>query len=139
MQVHELIKSYRNANDLTQEEMGEKLNMTEQTYGRMERGETAMTENKINAFAKLLDKTPREIREMAEKGQLFPLVQENENHGTLETGQIGHLTIHNYYGDQDLSLQIEHLNSLLAEKDKLLATKDEQIATLKLLVESLQK
>lgn len=139
MQVHELMKSYRNANDLTQEEMGKKLNMTEQTYGRMERGETTMTENKINAFARLLDKSPREIREMAEKGQLFPLVQENENHGTLETGQIGHLTIHNYYGDKELSLQIKHLNHLLAEKNKLLVAKDEQIATLQLLVQSLQK
>lgn len=139
MQVNELIKSYRVANDLTQAEMGQKMNMTEQTYGRMERGNTAMNENKINAFAKLVNKTPREIRQMADDGKLFPLLQENENNTTQDSSQIGNLIINHYYGDKELAVQLEHLNHLLVEKDKLLVAKDEQIATLQALVQSLQK
>lgn len=146
MQVNELIKSYRTANDLSQEEMGKKMNLSEQTYGRMERGETPMNDNKINAFAKIIQKTPREVREMAEKNQSFPLLQENENNTTQDSSQIGNLIINNYYGEKEVSLQIENLQNLLAEKDKLLlekdkllAAKDEQIATLQLLVQSLKK
>lgn len=137
MQVNELIKSYRMANALTQQEMADKLNMSKQTYARMEKGQTTMTENKVNTFAKLVNKTPREIREMADDGKLFHLLQDNENH---DNGTISNLTINNnYYGEKTFNQQIENLNTLLAEKDKLLAAKDEQIALLQELVKSLQK
>lgn len=140
MLVNEFIKSYRIANALTQRDMAEKLHMTTQTYARMEKGETRMTEDKLNNFAKLVQKTPREIREMAEKGQLFSLFQENENNNNHDNGHISNLTINNnYYGDKELSQEIEHLKNLLAEKDKIIAMQAEQLETLQTLLKSSAK
>lgn len=130
MLVNELIKSYRMANALTQRDMAEKLHMSKQTYARMEKGETRMTEEKINTFAKLVQKTPREIRDMADKGQLFPLLQENENHATQETGNNNNITINHYYGDKEVSLENQHLRNLLAEKDKQIALLENLLAAL---------
>lgn len=140
MLVNEFIKSYRIANALTQRDMAEKLHMTTQTYARMEKGETRMTEDKLNNFAKLVHKTPREIREMAEKGQLFSLFQENENNSNHDNGHISNLTINNnYYGDKELSQEIEHLKNLLAEKDKIIAMQAQQLETLQTLLKSSAK
>lgn len=130
MYVRDLIKSYRTVNGLTQQEMADKMNMSKQTYARMEKGKTEMTDNKINAFSKIIKKTPSEIREMADKGQLFPVLQENENHATQETGNNNNITINHYYGDKELSLENQYLRNLLAEKDKQIALLENLLATL---------
>lgn len=120
MLVNELIKSYRMANGLTQQEMAEKMHMSKQTYARMEKGETEMTDTKVKAFAKVIGKTSQEVREMADKSQISSLFQDNENHAQ-DNGQISNLTINNYYGDVELNLRIQYLENLLVEKEKRIA------------------
>lgn len=138
MLVRELMKWYRISNDLSQEEMGKKMKMTKQTYARLEKGETQMNDNKIAAFAGILNKTPKEIREIAEEGKLFQLLQQNENN--YDNGSTASLTInHNYYGDKELHLENEHLKKLLAEKERFIAVQAEQIEILKSQIQLLKK
>lgn len=138
MLVRELMKWYRISNDLSQEEMGKKMKMTKQTYARLEKGETQMNDNKIAAFAGILNKTPKEIREIAEEGKLFQLLQQNENN--YDNGSTASLTInHNYYGDKELHLENEHLKKLLAEKERLIVAQAEQIEILKSQIKLLKK
>lgn len=138
MLVRELMKWYRISNDLSQEEMGKKMKMTKQTYARLEKGETQMNDNKIAAFAGILNKTPKEIREIAEEGKLFQLLQQNENN--YDNGSTASLTInHNYYGDSEIHLEIEHLKNLLAEKERLIVSQAEQITALKAQIKLLEK
>lgn len=138
MLVRELMKWYRISNDLSQEEMGKKMKMTKQTYARLEKGETQMNDNKIAAFAAILNKTPKEIREIAEEGKLFQLLQQNENN--YDNGSTASLTInHNYYGDKELHLENEHLKKLLAEKERFIAVQAEQIEILKSQIQLLKK
>lgn len=146
MLVRELMKWYRISNDLSQEEMGKKMKMTKQTYARLEKGETQMNDNKIAAFAGILNKTPKEIREIAEEGKLFQLLEQNENNSDNGSTSSNLIINHNYYGDKELHLEIEYLKNLLAEKDKQLAEKEkviisqaEQIGTLKARLELSKK
>lgn len=54
MNIHEKIKVLRLFNDLTQEEMAEKLGYSVQGYAKIERGETDPTLGKLEAIAKVL-------------------------------------------------------------------------------------
>jgi transcriptional regulator with XRE-family HTH domain len=54
MNIHEKIKVLRLFNDLTQEEMAEKLGYSVQGYAKIERGETDPTIGKLEAIANAL-------------------------------------------------------------------------------------
>lgn len=142
MLIRELMKWYRISNDLSQKEMGKKMKMTTQTYARLEKGETQMNDNKIAAFAQAINKTPKEIREIAEEGKLFQLLQENEisyDNGSTSSHSSNLIINHNYYGDKELNLEIEHLKNLLLEKDKLITSLTDQITSLKAQIKLLEK
>lgn len=136
MTLHEVIKSYRLASNLTQEEMAEKMHMTEQTYLRWEKGKTKMTDEKLQLFAKAIGKSTDDIRAAVQDNNVINLLDEN-NH---DNGHISNLTINNnYYGDKELSQEIEHLKNLLAEKDKIIAMQAQQLETLQTLLKSSAK
>lgn len=135
MTLHEVIKSYRLASNLTQEEMAEKMHMTEQTYLRWETGKTKMTDEKLGLFARAIGKSVDEIRSAVKDGNAINLLQQdNEYH---DGGTISNLTINNnYYGEQVLIKEIEHLKNIITEKDKVILAQEKQIKTLEKLVES---
>lgn len=137
MTLHEVIKSYRLASNLTQEEMADKMRMTEQTYLRWENGKTKMTDEKLQLFAKAIGKSTDEIRAAVQDGNSINLLQQdNEYH---DGGTVSNLTINYYYGNKELSQEIEHLKNLLAEKDKIIAMQAQQLETLQTLLKSSAK
>lgn len=143
MTIHEVIKSYRVASQLSQEQMAEKMHMTEQTYARWENGKTKMTNERLELFAKTIGKTANEIRDAVKEGHAINLL----NADIHDSNDAQKVVINNYYyGETELSLEIQHLKNLLAEKDKQLIEKEkviisqaEQIGTLKAHLELLQK
>lgn len=114
MEVHELIKSYRTVQGLTQQQMADKMKMDKQTYARMENGSTKMTDKKLETFAKITGKSVREIREAAEDNKLVNILHDNQ----IYEDASGVVVNNYYYGNHELQLEIEHLKSLLIEKDK---------------------
>lgn len=134
MTLHEVIKSYRLASNLTQEEMADKMRMTEQTYLRWENGKTKMTDEKLQLFAKAIGKSTDEIRAAVQDGNSINLLQQdNEYH---DGGTVSNLTINYYYGNKELSQEIEYLKNLLAEKDKIISMQAQQLETLQTLLKS---
>lgn len=143
MTIHEIIKSYRIASQLSQEQMAEKMHMTEQTYARWENGKTKMTNERLELFAKTIGKTANEIRDAVKEGHAINLLNA-DIHDSHDAQKV--VINHNYYGETELSLEIQHLKNLLAEKDKQLAEKEkviisqaEQIGTLKARLELSKK
>lgn len=129
--TNEKVKQLRESKKLTQSQMAEKMNISTNAYGRLERGETEMTERKLKQIAKVLEINDfTKILSTPYDKVLFLLNESNENS-----------IIHSQYYNADLELKFENekLALLLDEQKKLLAAKDEQIQLLKELVKSLQK
>lgn len=129
--TNEKVKQLRESKKLTQSQMAEKMNISTNAYGRLERGETEMTERKLEQIAKVLEINDfTKILSTPYDKVLFLLNESNENS-----------IIHSQYYNADLELKFENekLALLLDEQKKLLAAKDEQIQLLKELVKSLQK
>lgn len=129
--TNEKVKQLRESKKLTQSQMAEKMNISTNAYGRLERGETEMTERKLEQIAKVLEINDfTKILSTPHDKVLFLLNESNENS-----------IIHSQYYNADLELKFENekLALLLDEQKKLLAAKDEQIQLLKELVKSLQK
>jgi transcriptional regulator with XRE-family HTH domain len=55
------IKRIREMKGKTQEEIAEKLNLTAQAYGRMERGETSINTERLGKIAEALDVSVEDI------------------------------------------------------------------------------
>lgn len=141
------IKNLREAKHLTQEEMAQKMYIHANTYGRLERGETKMTEHRLEQVAGIFDVNVADILATPEDKVIF-LIAENklsENSGNINLGYVNEM---NHYDDNKSKIQlltekINALNTLLEEKEKRLNEKDdliklqkEKITLLQNLVES---
>lgn len=132
---------------MTQSDMAKKMNIATNTYGRLERGETQMSERRLKQVSEIFNTDAAKILSTP-TDRIVLLVTENtvtESESTLNTI--------NYYGNGELQVQNEKLQLMLAgkekelaekekllvEKDKLLAAKDEQIALLNELLKQLKQ
>ena len=61
IEVYQAIKELRIAKGYSQTQMAKKLNISQGSYGRVERGETPLTIERLNEVAKLLDASVEEI------------------------------------------------------------------------------
>ncbi|RRD88749.1 helix-turn-helix domain-containing protein [Conchiformibius steedae] len=146
MTTNQKMKKLREASNMTQSDMAKKMNIAINTYGRLERGETHMSERRLKQVSEIFNTDAAKILSTP-TDRIVLLVTENtvtESESTLNTI--------NYYGNGELQVQNEKLQlildgkekeltekeKLLVEKDKLLAAKDEQIALLHELLKQLQ-
>ena len=133
MALHDNIRTLRELNHWSQEEMAERINMSKNGYAKIERGETQPNISRLKKIAEAFEVDLVELLQSEEKG-IFCLISENSIHNS------------NYYSsNQALASENEKLNLMLAHKDELLAQqrsmiaqKDSEIATLKTLVATLQ-
>lgn len=131
LKTNEKIKRLRENKDLTQQQMAEKLHISTNAYGRLERGETQMTERKLEQIANILEISDfTKILSTPNEKVVFLLNESNENN-----------IISTDYYNADLALKFENekLTLLIEEQKKLLAAKDEQIKLLQELLKALQK
>lgn len=140
MTTGQKIKKLRETNQLTQNEMADKMHISTQTYGRLERGETQMTEHRLEQIANILNVDMAKILTTPED-KIILLVTEN----TWSDQHHGHAI--NYCPNHDIELQkeieklqsiIENQKQLLAEKDKVILSKDEQILLLQELLKQIK-
>lgn len=147
MTTNQKMKKLREASNMTQSDMAKKMNIATNTYGRLERGETQMSERRLKQVSEIFNTDAAKILSTP-TDRIVLLVTENtvtESESTLNTI--------NYYGNGELQVQNEKLQlildgkekelaekeKLLVEKDKLLAAKDEQIALLNELLKQLKQ
>lgn len=139
--THRKIKKLREIKEMTQQQVAEQMFISTNAYGRLERGETSMTEQKLKQIAEIfgIDDFTKIISTDEDK-IIFLL---NNVTDVLESDffQIG-----NYIGENHLLLEneklklvLENKNRELSDKEKLLSSKDEQILILQELVKSLKQ
>lgn len=125
MEIPEKIRSLREINQWSQEQMAAKMQMSPTAYARLERGKTRLTIERLEKLAEIFNIDITELMHTSEKG-LFFLITENYSpnyYGTTEAMMIE---------NEKLKLTVQHLQAMLAQKDS-------EIGTLKTLVAILEK
>ncbi|QPB42016.1 helix-turn-helix domain-containing protein [Rodentibacter haemolyticus] len=79
MKVQDTIRTMREMNQLTQEELAEKLNISVNAYSKIERGITKLSLDKLERIAQIFNINVSELYSAKEKG-LFYLFSDNNNY-----------------------------------------------------------
>jgi transcriptional regulator with XRE-family HTH domain len=134
MLVHEKIRLVRQAKGLTQEEVAEKLAMSVNGYGDIERGETDVNLSRLKQLANLFEMSLPQLFSLDEKNVFNVLGSNNTG-----IGQHQNATISSYPTDYiQLKIDFEKQTVLVLQKDKEIELKDEKIADLNRIIKLLE-
>lgn len=114
--AQENIRQLREERKFSQEEMAEKLGISKNGYGKIERGESDIKLTRLVQIADILDIDVVEIMKDNNREMAFVI---GENHGTLQN---------NYNSDHS---EIERLNPIIQHQQEKIADLQEMIAILK--------
>lgn len=128
MKINEKIRFLRENNNLTQDDMAERLGMSTNGYAKIERGETRLTIPKLEQIVEVFDTDILELMSLGERNVVY--FQESGNNHSLN---IINPT------SQDLVLEITQLKQTISHQQEMLDAKNELIALQKAQIESLQK
>lgn len=124
MKINEKLRQLREENHWSQEEMAERMNMSPSGYAKIERGETKLNLDKLQNIAQIFNIDIIELMNNDGKSVVFHM---NGNNGCSDS-------VANYYqstNNEVLVKEIEHLNTLLKEKDKQIQMLEEIVQLLK--------
>lgn len=127
MQTHEKIRTLRELNHWTQEEMAEKLEMSAGGYAKIERGENSPNIERLQQIANIFQIDVTELLKN-EKGLVIQLNGDNNNQTSFYAAS-----------SNELIFEIEKLKLIIQHKDELLAQKDRELAAKEKIIELLQK
>ncbi|MDO5356004.1 MAG: helix-turn-helix transcriptional regulator [Conchiformibius sp.] len=138
MDTYEKIRSIREQNQLSQEQMAEKMNMSQSGYAKIERGETRLHLDKLEQIAQIFNIDVLELVSDQDRAVSFAM------NGTdyAQTGlNIYHYHNSNYYGNDVTAIEIEKLKLTLAHKEEIILQKEllikqqgDELATLREMV-----
>jgi len=131
MQVHENIRAKRRSKGLTQEEMADKLTMSVNGYGDIERGLSDIKLSRLEQIAELLDVELSELFEDGGNNTLNLLGTNNTGTVNLYRGTINTLSPE----FSELKLELEKQKLLCSSKDREIEMKDQEINYLKDIIE----
>lgn len=125
MKIHHKIRTIRKTQQLSQEDMAEKLGIAPSSYAKIERGATKLSIDKLTQIAEIFNMDTTDL--LTTDKNLILLVNENGDYSA------------NYYSSNEAVLSelekakttIQYQNKLLESKDELLLQKDNEIAALK--------
>lgn len=149
-EIHEKIRLLRHMNKLNQEEMANLLDMSTNGYAKIERGESALTIERLQQIAQKFDITLVDLLLLGDKN-LFVFGDNNTNnlshHNNLKhrnkKAKYIEYSQKNYYSDsqemQQLQHELEKAQLNLQHKDDVIARLEQENQLLKQLVNSLQK
>ena len=130
MSVHEKIRFLRQAKGWTQEEVADKLKMSQNGYGSIERGETDVNLSRLEQIAGLYDIKWSELLGLDEKA-VFNAV--------FNQGSTKNKNTQNYHAAGSQSADYLQLKAECEKQQLLNGTKDREIELLKELVALLKK
>ena len=126
MVINDKIRILREINNLTQDEMAEKMQMSTSGYSKIERGKSKISMERLEQIANIFN---IDVMELLTKGNgsSFYLLSESTSQS-------------NYYGNSDsLNNEINKLKLIIQHKEELLRQKEVENSLLKTLVKALQK
>lgn len=118
MKTYEKIRSIREHQHLTQEDMAHKLKMSPQGYAKIERGETRLNLPRLEQIAEILGTDILEFLADDNKKIIYQVNNEAENNTTLTY----------YAAPPDSAAEIEKLNLIIRHKDEQLRHKDQLLS-----------
>ena len=126
MNLNQKIRTIREQNALSQEDMATKMNMSVNGYAKIERGETKLRLDKLEQIAQIFNLDIVEL--LSSDQQNIFLINEHSNLSS------------NYYGKSNGNdFVIEKLNLIISHKDELLQKQSDEIASLKKIIALLEQ
>lgn len=125
MQLNDKVRTLRELNDFSQEDMAAKLGMSTNGYAKIERGVRRLDIPKLEEIATVFGMELLELINFdAEK--TMSMIQNSKQ--SIIYHQINKDSQQNtYFGTDELEHQIEKLNLVVAHKDELLAQKEREL------------
>lgn len=134
MEVVEKIKTLRELKKMSQEELAEKIFMTGDGYGKIERGERSLDIHRLEQIANALEISLSDLLAITDKSELYLV---NDNSQVFIKNTNNH-PVYNFNGNDDLIAENENLKLQLQHKDELLKQKETENELLKELVSTLK-
>jgi transcriptional regulator with XRE-family HTH domain len=128
MQLHEKIHFMRKFKGLSQEDIAEKLGISANGYGKIERGETDVQWSRLQKIAEILDMSVKDLVSLSDK--------------TFVNLNLGRDQNNNMASEQtncEIKYELEKANLLIEQKDKEIILLREQIAQLKEMIELMKQ
>lgn len=122
MTINEKIKHLRELNQLSQEDMAQRLHLSTSGYAKIEKGERGLDLIKLEKIAAIFN---LEVSDLLDRNVICLLNENSYNHSN------NNLNNHNNYGNQELGAQIEKLTLQLTYSQEIIMQKDNEIAALK--------
>lgn len=143
LKMNEKIKILRKMNDLTQEQMAEKLHLSRNAYSEMERGKVKkVPHEKIEQMLKVFDMDYLEFLSIGEEGKLCFIGEKS----VVNIGDIGNVgdnssinSITSTTDDQETAFELAKMKLLLAHKDETIEHLKEKIQSLEEIISLLKK
>lgn len=129
MNIHEKIRTLRELNNWTQEDMAEKMDIAPNTYARFERGETRLDFNKLEQIALLFHCKLTDLVDQDKQALFFQIGYDNHQQQNST----------HYNSSDTLAAENEKLKLIIQHKDELLIQKENELATLKTMLDLLKK
>lgn len=117
MNINEKIRLFREDNQLSQEDMATKLNMSTKGYAKIERGETRVNFERLEQILGVLNADIYELLTYGENGKIVITTGNNNSNASSNI----------FLGNND----VEKLTLMLNHKDEIIKLKDDIIERLK--------
>lgn len=130
--INSKVRVLRELNQLSQEEMANKLGMSTNGYAKIERGQRRLDLPKLEQIAEVFGMDLVDLLEFDDKNMVC-VINENQFHSTvcLVNKHTLNTPNHNHYNDaQALNSEIEKLQLMLAHKDEMLQQKEKELTQL---------
>ena len=118
------IKNIRELKNFTQEYMAEKLDISQAAYSKMEKGDTKISQDKLNKIAEILEVNPDDITDFDNKKVL-------NSFNNVKGSNNGIIT----YNEKDMILIRQLYQDKIALLEKLLQKSEEEVKHLKALLQ----
>lgn len=136
MQLNDKLRTLRQLNDFSQEDMAAKLGMSTNGYAKIERGLRRLDIPKLEEIAAVFGMELLDFLNF-DADKTISLIHDSKQsiiyHQINKDSQQ-----HTYFGSNELEHEIEKLNLMLAHKDEIIAQKQREIELLQTLVQNLQ-
>ncbi len=137
MTTAQKIKKLMETNQLTQMQMAEKMHISANTYGRLERGETKMTENRLEQVAEIFNVDMAQILSTPED-KLILLVAESTWSDKSNVINYGSNDVELEQEIEKLKLSLNHKDEIIQEKEKMITKLEQEVVMLKDIIELLK-
>ncbi len=128
MQVNEKVRMMREMNNWTQEYVAEKLHMSLTSYAKLERGESKLYLDKLEKIAEVFQIDLIDLLSLNKQGLVWLI----SGDGSGNNSNVNYYNSSNIrdFELEKLTLQLQHKNEIIEQKDKLIEQLYAQISLL---------